>query len=59
MNYEIDKTTNDLKNMYIIFNPKKIDNIKIVNDDNDKLIIEDTNINELYKKLITSNIINE
>ena len=59
MNYEIDKTTNDLKNMYIIFSPKKLDNIKIVNDDNDKLIIEDTNINELYKKLITSNIINE
>ena len=59
MNYEIDKTTNDLKNMYIIFNPKKLNNIKIVYDDNDKLIIEDTNINELYKKLITSNIINE
>ena len=55
MNYEIDKIENDLKNMYIIFNPKKIKNIKIIDDD-DKLIVEDSDINELYKKLCTSNI---
>ena len=58
MNYEIDKIENDLKNMYIIFNPKKIKNIKIIDDD-DKIIVEDKNINELYKSLITCNNINE
>ena len=56
MNYEIDKIENDLKNMYIIFNPKKIKNIKIIDDD-DKIIVEDSNINELYKYLITCNSI--
>ena len=58
MNYEIDKIENDLKNMYIIFNPKKLKNIKIIDDD-DKIIIEDSDINELYKKLCTVNNINE
>ena len=56
MNYEIDKIENDLKNMYIIFNPKKIKNIKIIDDD-DKIIVEDKNINELYNYLITCNSI--
>ena len=58
MNYEIDKIENDLNNMYIIFNPKKLKNIKIIDDD-DKIIIEDSDINELYKKLCTVNNINE
>jgi len=58
MNYEIDKMENDLKNMYIVFNPKKLDNIKVINDIGD-LIIEDLEINELYKKLIICNNINE
>jgi len=57
MNYEIDKIENDLKNMYIVFNPKK-SNIQVINDIDD-LIIEDSDINELYKKLIIYNIINE
>ena len=58
MNYEIDKIENDLKNMYIIFNPKKLTNIKVVNDD-DNIVYDENNLNELYKKLITSLYINE
>lgn len=58
MNYEIDKVENDLKNMYIVFNPKKRENIKII-DDGNNIIIQDTNINELFKILCTLNNINE
>jgi len=58
MNYEIDKVENDLKNMYIVFNPKKRANIKII-DDSSNVIIEDGNINELFKILCTLNNINE
>ena len=56
MNYEIDKTENDLKNMFIIFNPKKIDNIKIVDEENN-IIYNESNINELYKKNIEDAIL--
>ena len=56
MNYEIDKTTNDLKNMYIIFNPKKLDNIKIVDEENN-IIYNESNINELYKTIIEAAIL--
>lgn len=58
MNYSIDKKENDLKNMYIIFNPKKLSNIKIIDDD-ENIVYEENNLNELYKKLITSLYINE
>ena len=56
MNYEIDKTENDLKNMFIIFNPKKIDNIKIVDEVND-IIYNESNINDLYKRIIEAAIL--
>ena len=55
---EMDKIENDLNNMYIIFNPKELKNIKIIDDD-DKIIIKNSDINELYKKLCTVNNINE
>ena len=58
MNYEIDKIENNLKNMFIIFNPKKLTNIKVI-DDNDNIVYDENNLNELYKKLITSLYINE
>ena len=51
MNYEIDKTENDLKNMFVIFNPKQLDNIKIVDEEND-IIYNESNINDLYKRII-------
>ena len=54
MNYEIDKVENDLKNMYIVFNPKKRENIKIIDD----IIIHATNLNELFKNLCALNNIN-
>lgn len=56
MNYEIDKTENDLKSMFIIFNPKKLDNIKIVDEENN-IIYNESNINELYKKIIEDAIL--
>ena len=50
MNYEIDKIENNLKNMFIIFNPKKLTNIKVI-DDNDNIVYDENNLNELYKRI--------
>ena len=46
------------KRIRILYSNKNqlvLKNIKIIDDD-DKLIVEDSDINELYKKLCTSNI---